>query len=297
MRKYFKWLSSFLVIVLCLSSASPVFAHDRKEHDEDLEYVLFGDEDYKSTHPLAADKIKALEDAEYLCVDQFNGSGKDALQNLQAEDIADIPDSIDDIDFKSNSAHRYYTHRGWNITYDKNLDKAHWSVRKKILISTVDKELFSESKSVISKIPVLSAFFAQEELKEDRQKCESLSVLIYYVHIIGDHNEAEKYTALANIDPLTSLNDRDNPGIIPDLIKNCSVLFEDQKNSYTYENFMQELEELESKSDKLTSSKGGVNTEAKFESYHKCADDLLEVLATYVPGMLKKEDFFKQSFY
>ena len=297
MRKYLKWLSFLLVIVLCLYSAMPVFAHDRKEHDEDLEYVLFGEKDYKSTHPLAADKINALEDAVYLCVDQFNGSGKDALQNLQTEGIADIPDSIDDIDFKSNSAHRYYTHRGWDITYDKKLDKAHWSVRKKILVNTVDKELFSENRSFISKIPVLSSIFAKKELREDRQKCVSLSTLIYYVHIIGDHNEAEKYTALANIYPLTSLNDRDNPGIIPDLIQNCSILFDDQKDSYVYDNFMQELEDIESKSDKLTSSKGGINTEVKFKSYHQYADDLLELLATYIPGMLKKEDFFSQSFY
>lgn len=284
-----------MAVIICLSCVMPVSAHNRDEHDEDIEYVLFGDREYKDTHPLTAEKIQAIEDAAYLCIDQFNGSGKDALENLKKEKIPDIPDSIEAIDFKSNSAHRYYTHRGWNLT--TNPDKAHWPTRQKILLNTVDKELFSESRSLISKVPVLSNIFAKEELKEDRQKCESLSVLIYYVHILGDHDEAKKYSALAAVDPLTSLNDRDNPGVIPDLIKYCGILFEDQEDTYTYENFMQELEDLENKSDKLTSSKGGINTDEKFESYHQCADDLLDVLGEYAPGMLKKEEFFKTSFF
>lgn len=157
--------------------------------------------------------------------------------------------------------------------------------------------MFSENKSLIAKVPVLSDWFAKEELKEDRQKCQALSELIYYVHIIGDHNEAEKYSALTYIDPLTSLNDRDNPGVIPDLIKCCETLFEDQKDTYTYEDFIQELEELRDESDRVTNSRGGVNTEEKFETYHQYSNDLLETLATYIPKMLKKEDFFKESFF
>lgn len=291
MKNFLKQISLCMVVMICLSCVIPVYAHNRDVHDGDIEYVLFGDREYKNTHPLAAEKIQAIEDAAYLCIDQYNGSGKDTLENLKKEKISDIPDSIKVIDFKSNYTHRYYTHRGWNVT--TNSDKAHWPRRQKILINTVDKELFSNSKSLISKVPVLSNIFANEEMKENRRKCESFSVLIYYVHILGDHDEAKEYSSLAAVDPLTNLNDRDNPGVIPDLVKYCGILFEDQEDTYTYKNFMQELEELENQSDKLTSSKGGINTDEKFESYHQYANDLLNVLGEYIPGMLKKEYFFK----
>lgn len=131
MKHIRKWIGLILIFIICISTAMPAYAHNRDEHDEDLEYVLFGDREYKKTHKAnttAVTKIKALEDAAYLCVDQFNGSGKDALKNLQKEKVPDIPETIDEIDFKSNSAHRYYTHRGWNVT--TNPDKAHWSTRK-----------------------------------------------------------------------------------------------------------------------------------------------------------------------
>ena len=281
----------FVALVIFATNACVSYAHDRDEHDQDIEYVLFGDKTYKSTHPAFKNKIQAIEDATYLCVDQFNGNGKNELANLQKEKIPNIPKSIDEFDFTANFAHRNFTHRGWNVNYDK---KANWPVRQQILINTVDKELFSEVKPVLSNVPWLS-----EKLYGDssyKKKCESLCILLYYTHIIGDHIEADNYKALAYVDPLTNLNDRDNPGIIPDLIKCCDTLFEDQANSYSYKEFKQELEDLRDKSDKLTSSKGGVDTEEEFEKYHKCAEDLLELLATYVPKLLTKEDFFSKSF-
>ncbi|MCR4781746.1 MAG: hypothetical protein K5851_03210 [Lachnospiraceae bacterium] len=55
-----------------------------------IEYVLFGDRDYKETHPNDKAKIQAIEDATYLCVDQYNGNGKKELENLQNEKIPDM---------------------------------------------------------------------------------------------------------------------------------------------------------------------------------------------------------------
>ena len=37
--------------------------HERKEHDKDIESILFSDESYKKTHSSNAEKIQALEDA------------------------------------------------------------------------------------------------------------------------------------------------------------------------------------------------------------------------------------------
>ncbi len=273
-----------LMLVLLIT---PAYAHERDDHDDDIEYVLFGDRDYKETHPNHRKTIQAIEDATYLCVDQFNGNGKTELENLQNEKIPDIPKSIDEFDFKGNYAHRRYTHRGWNVNYDS---KSHWDVRQKILRNTVEKELFSGVKPILSWLPWASSD------TNYKPQIENFCILLYYVHIIGDHIEAKKFDALAYVDPLTNLDDRDNPGIIPDLIKCCDILFKDQANSYTYKEFKQELEALRDKSDKLTSSKGGVNTEEKFTQYHKCAEELLELMSIYVPKLLEKEDFFSKSF-
>ena len=115
--------------------------------------------------------------------------------------------------------------------------------------------------------------------------------------VIGDHLEAEKYTALGYVAPLTNMNDRDNPGIIPDLIKYMKMLFSEQSGTFTYSDFLQELEYLQDKSDRLTGSVGGVDTAEEFKKYHKCASDLRETLSIYVPILLKNESNFYNTFF
>ena len=289
-----KAICFLLCLAALLSLSSPAFAHSRDKHDEDLEYVLFGNTAYKRTHPSSASTIQALEDAVYLAIDQFNGSGQDALENLQKEKIPDLPKSIEEIDFSSNFAHRNFTHRGWNVQYDP---KANWPKRQQILINTVRKELFSSIEPPLDWLPWLSNHIYTEQQKSIADKCESFSVLLYCVHIIGDHLEAEKYSALAYVNPLTRPNDRDNPGVVPDLIICCSRLFEAQKNTYTYKAFLQELTGIQQRSDSLIRTPGGINTDEKFSEYHKCAEDLLETLAAYIPRLLRSEVFFSNTFY
>lgn len=286
-----KALGLFMASILILCMGSNVQAHDRSGHDADLEYVLFGNEQYKESHPAVSHVIQALEDAAYLCVDQFNGHGQDDLDFLKSEKIPDLPESIEAIDFTGNYAHRNYTHRGWNVLYP---EKSHWQERRAILLNTIEKELF-ENDTPLDWFPWLSDVVYGSG--DNDEKIESFGVLIYYVHIIGDHLEAEKYDALGYVAPLTNMNDRDNPGVIPDLIKYLEILFEEQKGSYTYSDFMQEMEVLQDRSDKLTGSTGGVNTEEKFEEYHKCANDLREVLSIYVPILLKNESYFYDVFF
>ena len=283
-----RFISFLIVCSLICSFTMPVMAHERTEHDAEMEYVLFGDREYRKTHPKHKEKIIAVEDAVYLCVDQFNGSGQKYLDNLNEKKILGIPKSIDEFDFKaSGKNHRMYTHQGWNLSPDK---KVHWDIRQKILRNTVDKELFSDVKSLLSFMPWDS------NGRKYKEQCESFCELLYYVHIIGDHIDTKRYDAFYGLDPLTRLNDRDNPGIIPDLISCFDKLFESQKNTYTYNELKQELESLMDKSDKLTRSTGGVNTDEKFAEYHQCAKDLLKVLSIYVPKLLQKEEFFLKSF-
>ena len=299
-------LSLLLVFIICLTYCSQAVAHGRQEHDEELEYVLFGNRDYKTTHPIDKSTVQALEDALYLCVDQFNNSGTNELANLvNNEKIPDIPKTIDEIDYTSNYSHRSLTHRGWNTVYDP---KAHWPERQKILRNTVKKELFSSFDTPFSWIT--------EKVKGQSnytKQSESFCILLYCVHVLGDHIEAgedkdlgggkkaaktlqEKKNGLAYIYPLSHTNDIDNPGLIPDIIKSCEVLFESQANTRTYNNLMQELKGLSDKSEEIYRSKEGVDTEDDFEKYNSYANELLEVLARSLPSMLRKEEFFVNTF-
>lgn len=280
-----------LVIVLLLfQCAASVFAHGRDEHDEEIELVLFGSRDYAVSHPLQSKKIKALEDAVYLCVDQFNGSGTDELENLQDRKITGLPKSISEIDFTGNYSHRKYTHRGWNLTsYD---DDAHWPKRQKILLNTVEKELFSSDNGLISTVTNLFGS------RKDKDKIESFSALLYYVHVLGDHIEADSIGKLAYVIPLSRQHESgDNPGLITELIGHLQVLFQGQNNTRRYNSFMQELRALWNTSYSVVNTDGEVNSSEKFDVYHQCAIDLLNTLSMYVPELLQGEEFFKNTFY
>lgn len=270
---------------------------------------MFRDRHYKDSHPIVADKIQAIEYATYLALDQFNGNGQDALDYLCSRNIPGIPVTIADIDFSSNYAHRTYTHRGWNVDYGA---KSHWEERKQILINTVDKELFSSLDTPLEWFPWLNEIVYG---KNDYQKqCESFCILLYYVHVLGDHIEAgedkaigqgetrpktleEKKKGLFYVAPLSNPHDSNNPGIIPDMITCLETLFPTETNSRAYKTLISQLQELSAKSAQIYGSKGGVDTEEEFDKYNACAVSLLETLANYVPDLLKKEVFFKNAFY
>ena len=281
-----RFISLFLSLVLLLAAA-PALAHERWEHDEELEYVLFRDRNYADSHPTTGQIIKRIEDAAYLAIDQFNENGKEDLKRLNDDKIPGIPTSLDEFKFSGNYAHRQFTHRGWNVTYDEN---AHWPIRQTILKNTVRTKLFSSMEGPLAWLP-----WSSERGNLDR-KAEAFSVLVYYVHVLGDHIEAEKYTALAYVAPLANYNDRDNPGVSPDLMRYLAILFADQTDSEQYKSMIQDLEMLAESSNTLYHTTGGIREE-QFPEYHQKALNLLETLATYVPDLLKKEEFFHNAFY
>ena len=275
-----------VVAVVLIVAVLPAWAHERKKHDADIEIVLFGKENYKDTHPKVADIIQALEDAVYLAVDQFNGNGAKELENLRSKGIKNLPRSIDEINFTGNNAHRLYTHRGWNLEYTD--DKANWTIRKSILKSTVQKMLFSNQKHSLD--------WLIHGKKNNEKQIDSFCALLYYIHILGDHIEAEKYTQLAYIIPLVRPNDKENSGLIPELQKHLSIMLESQQASFTYYALMGELDNLKAKAARLISSTGGINTDEKFKQYHDCAEKLKDTLTFYLPDLLMNESFFSDSF-
>lgn len=285
-----RFISLVSVLVLLFMMLSPALAHDKTKHNEELEYVLFRDRHYSDSHPVTGTIVKRLEDASYLAIDQYNGDGTTELNNLIADKIPGIPTSIAEFDFSANYAHRNYTHRGWNVTYD---EKAHWPLRQSILKNTIRTKLFSKVETPLAWFPWLSD---QVYGNDNEKQCEAFAILVYYVHVLGDHIEAQKHTALAYVAPLSNSHDRDNPGIIPDLMKYLPILFANQTDAEQYKSMMQDLEQLAERSDRLYTGTGGVREE-QFPEYHQCAMDLLETLATYVPDLLKKEAFFHSTFY
>lgn len=283
-----KRIVAILVAAIVLTAiAQPAWAHGREQHDADIELILFGCENYKESHSSAKDSIQALEDAVYLAVDQFNGNGAKELEQLKGMGIKGLPRSIDAFDYSSNSTHRGLTHRGWDFEY---LEKAHWPIRKSILTNTVQKVLFDES-TPLSWFPWLSDMLY--DTTQSTKQRDSFCALLYYIHILGDHIDTEKYGQLCYIAPLARPNDEENPGIIPELQKHLGILFASQQSSFTYQALMGELDNLNARASNLLSSTGGINTDEKFTQYHKCAVDLRETLALYLPTLLEDEPFFK----
>ena len=296
MKKQFRTIFA-LLLICCFTFSSAAYAlidrsesEDRKKHDADIEMVLFGERNYKSTHPVIKEKIQALQDATYLALDQFNNGGAKALDFLRERGIPDLPSTIGEFKFKGNYSHRLFTHRGWNLGNEKD---AKWSIRVKILRNTVHNELFQALDTPLSWFPWAEGVVFG---KKDTKQQESFCILLYYIHVLGDHLQAEKFTDLAYISPLVRPNNKDNPGLIPEVLLCMKDLFSSQINSYAYISLKQELENIQDRSEVLINSSGGINTEEKFTGYHQCADDVLNVLSQYIPQLLDNETFFHDAF-
>lgn len=276
MRKIGRVLVLFVLALLCVVTCS---AHDKDEHYKELERVLFPAEYVVSQKSLTIqNKITGIKAASYLTLDQFNGNGTAELQILHDLGIQHIPDSIEEIDFKDNSQHRNFTHRGWDFQY--TVDKASWSMRKKILVESTN-EIF--------------AFEHSNALRGYNEQCNSFAAMVYYVHVIGDHLEDKSFKKSEL--KMNLGGSKDEQDIIMELQKHFAILFESQKWSVDYLALIANLKLLNYKISKLVSSQGGINTQEKFEKYHSYAEELMEELQKYVPGLLEDEVFFAKVFY
>ncbi len=276
-------------IVLTMYLSIPVMAFDAEKHDEYLEKVLFGDEYNKdSKTQKIKDKIKMLEYASYLCVDQDRGDGAEELSFLKKQKVRGLPKLADfDLTGIFYGNHRNYTHRGWNYSYvipkGKKHDKANWPVRKALLCATVNK--------------VFDFGWKNELFGNVCRQCDSFSAIIYYVHILGDHIEKEDYQVSDLTIPLAREHaDENNLDVFYEIKLHSEVLFEAQKETFTYTSFMQDLEELADTARSISGSKGGVSAD-NYADYHQCAIELMETMIRYVPLLLEDVEYFKSEFY
>lgn len=305
-------LSLAIMFVFGLFSKSAA-AHDKGEHNSELETVLFGQSKLQSItsddKEYAEEAVSLIEDAVYLTLDQFNGLGTNELEHLKKAHIFGIPRNISEIDFQGNNYHRKHTHMGWNAVvlkkgdtenstdpktkrsrieyaldkdFDYKRDKANWNVRKKILTATVDK--------------VMKFGLVSNPLMGYDKKCDSFASLIYYIHLIGDHLEDTTYM---NRSPKMELAyyDRSEVGIIDELLLDFEVLFEDQKNSFSYKELVHQLQDLQETVRDIQNRPGGLGNDKSFAEYKECAEQLMGILVDKVPDLLEKEEFFSKIFY
>ncbi len=272
-------------------------AHENaREHDKELETVLFGEGYSKYQSENIKKNITALEYASSLTIDQFGGNDKSQFDALKKMKMGGLPSKFESIDYSqvpgetksiSPNTHRKYTHQGWDRNYSsagKEIDKF-WKTRRKVLLGTVDT-IFD---------------FDDDPFWGYGEKCNSLSGIIYYVHILGDYDEADKYTKIALLPDLAGRQNANPNDMDYDMITSLKayieVLFSNQKSSYEYKKLMEGLENIEKKAGKIVNSVGGVNTDEEFEEYHQYAEDIMKLLQTYMPKLLKSEAFFADVFY
>ena len=306
-----------IILVFCsvlLLLPYNAFGSGHEEHDKQMEYVVFGDEDYSKNHPgKIADIVTSLHYATYFCIDQYNynkqaASDDQKLAFLKDRNVSGLPKNV--VDYINYNAfgekHRLYTHRGWSYSYSSTeLQKSHWETRKEILIATVKKEFDPGLAN-----NVLSFFGndgAQSVTENFDSKCKRFAELLYYIHLVGDHiydhEELEK-SGLKEDQPY-SVKDliiylggtRDDATIIHDLKVCLNSLFSDQKD---VNSLIKELDRIEKEIDTVRyveGKVGGLNTVGRYMKYSSYAQDVLEALHEYVPDLLRNEAFFARVFY
>ena len=283
------------VAILLVLFSVPVYAFPAQKHDSHLEIALFGPKGLATSDEKALDSFEALKHASYLCIDQYNGEGQelhlDALLELQGEYWIDFlptrghyPQTIADIDYPSNYSHRAYTHLGWDKKY-QNYNRetvpdwlsSRWPKRQNILRSTVEA-IFN---------------FNKWSLSIRSETGENLCELIYYIHILGDHIYFEDYSTYIKtakfICPLGGYENETT--IIDELTEELDELFSTDASE-----LIRKLETIDMDL-RVICDADGIVSEADFQQYQTSAKEVLEVLSSDLPGLLKMQPYFSEVFY
>lgn len=298
-------IALLLAAVLLVMGGAPAFAHDDQgEHDEDLKYALFGSRE----KALSGDEkliFDAISNAAALTIDQFspNDSLKwkegtyDKLQSdLQKLKLHKLDIAFDDIDLNSKvdgknvvaNTHRKYTHLGWN--YKNYPDEEFWEKRKQVLLHTVNWTLFND-KAAFSWVPGLS-----NVLYSPSEQCDAFCALVYYIHILGDHIEGDVPEKLTDIEPLIQYTNLSTPGIITEMKEQLEIVFISQNSSWSYAAMMEDLSALGIDAERNCGMWGSIDTVEKCKTNQEYAEKLLDILADYLPQLLKNEPFFADHF-
>lgn len=294
-RKYIIQKISILVCVLMMFFSIQAVAHQKaSEHNQELEKVLLGEGYPKRINAKASNSITALEEASRLTIDQYEGNlqnSLDILNNMRTPRIKGVPKDISEIDYSEQldipgkkvnaNVHRKYTHQGWGRVYQTKRTKKFWDKRREVLLDTVNSVFnFGIGSSI--------TIFGYDK------KCDSLCAIIYYVHLLGDYDEADSSKKITLLAPLAGIKeidkqtDEDALGMIPELEAAIEVLFEGED----YDGLIKELERIYKKARKLEPTV----SEEEFDEYKKCSEEIMKALQKEMPDLLKTQEFFTDVF-
>lgn len=334
MKKTLIFLLILLLLWSSASAQSPEeFIHQRLsqehfDHDYFMEYVLFGKKWTPAKDPTYFNQdtplsnLAMVEFATTLCIDQFNNNQDSSIEQQQSmlnrlrKKVGGLPGSVDELNpDKTNPVqlsgrnHRTYTHRGWKFNYDgpgKPGNIAHSEKRETILRRTVSSVFGFKMKedSIIAPL-----WYSITGVSTDEARCECYCRLFYYIHLLGDCYEDQNYMQangsnngqkipLGRANPSKAyVDDVENSDIITELIWACEELFASSTtNTMNYPQLKKELKRVEQDIRSLYRLPGGVNSPERYEEYHRCTCELMQVLIINMPNLLKNEDDFQRAF-
>ena len=202
---------SIAMTFLCLSA----FAYDGGIHDTFTKRFFFGNKNVALSGSDEA-KIDALNMASYLYLDFFDGGEKKAKRYLAALGLSYI--SIEEIrtpagTFYDRGRHQKYTHLGWDEErYGEITYKNARAIRQNQIM-----------------LRVVGRVFPGASLKQR----EMMGRLIYYTHILGDHEGDSKGSSKHRVPLIPWYESRnDNYSVYSELIKIVKGL---PRNSYSEE--------------------------------------------------------------
>lgn len=278
-----------LFILLLILIIASLFASGEEIHNNDLMLLLFGYGGYTPQNTKDMEKIEMIQMALYLCIDQYNGNYSNNLNNyldrLKRFGVKNLP-AGGQIDFTAGSEHQRYTHKGWDwknypVNYRGYDFQKIWELRKYILISTIEK-VFN--------------FKTNEKIK-----IESFAALLYYTHILRDHEGDSKSTYYDRIPIFNSPGYREhrsgannlNPVIYTELLYHLPRLFNEQKDTSYYLTLVSYL--LINKTKDFPVGDTAI-TDEEYEEIRKIASSTLIFFQMAIPKLLQNEKYFKRTF-
>lgn len=293
-------LICFVLCGILLLTSTYCFAITGEMHEKELEQIFLGTtlSDTQKAPKIhgndAAVMFGYLEDAIYLCIDQMGNKGQKWLDELNNDfGVEGLPKSIDDISVPEQD-HEKYTHLGWDYKDYQLQDK--WAIRQNILLATVSK---------VFGFPIDEGKSGNEKYSE---QCVEMSKLIYYIHILGDH----EYNSLASSTDRIQLKNATKTkgevviGLINELRKCIAKLFWGQRTSLIYNRLMVKLNvvrfgswiagEEQSNDGIKRGSEEYIKNEKRHAKIQDIAKQTLKYLEPQLREMLLKMDFYKNVF-
>lgn len=291
---------------LALFLPRPAYSFNRSEHDEITEEILFG---HKYGGGENSKKLRGLESAVYLCVDQKGGNGANDLQRLAQLGVPNLPKlekfALTHIFYGSHDA---YTHMGWDFDYsDPAGDKRssleglqqidygddwpeRWQLRKNLLINSVAHLL---EFGVIDRMRAAMGW-------ANGTRCDAFARLLYCIHVLGDYQYNVQENIKKGVYEVNLLAvpfavegaSADNRDLFWDLEEAVKDLFDNEGTRERYERLEFDLR----KRAKIARGKVAVSSKSSAESFRKNIILTRRLLKKHLPGLLARTSFFNEVF-